>query len=203
MLEQQASTSQFWVGLPWGWLTACFVAFLIGQLVQDFFNPKSWIRENWHDWTNKFEVSMLNVGGQMEPRARLIRAKIRFTKRIPKGHLYLRAYTCTGKNREPKVYVVDLGELNNIAPDTEKEIRLATEAIAYPGWTPFHSTIGPPDAEQPISLVGSSKNVIEIELKTRFLTQKTKFFIESLTYGGADYGSGLYAQHEEDDIFET
>ncbi len=203
MLEQKASTSEFWLNLPWGWMTLCFLSFFVGQVVQDVFNSKSWIRQNWKDWTRKFEVTALNVSGQMKPRARIVVARIRFVKRINKGHLYLRAYTCTGMKRNSKVFVADLGEINNVAPDTEQQIRLATDAIAYPGWEPFNSTIGPPDADNPISLVGSSANVIEIELKTLLLKQTTRFFVKSMSYGGTDYGVGLYAQHEEEDIFEV
>lgn len=201
-IEQKIEKLPFTSEISWEWVLSIALAIWTGALFEQLWYENSDLKIWWRGKNKKFEVISLTVNGQMEPRARIAKTKIKFIKPISKGHLYLKAYTCTGLNRAPKVHVIDLGEISNITSDQEKEIVLATEAIAYPNWIPFHSTIGPPNSLTPVSLIGSSENIIELELKTLFSKQKTKFFIKCLSYGGADYGAGLYAQSEENDIFK-
>lgn len=198
---EAGANAEWWQQLPWGDIALWALIFWVGTIWADLFSKNSDIKSLFRRATRRFEVSLLAVGGQMEPRARIVRAKIRFVKRIKRGHLYLRAYTNTGKKVAHRVQIIDLGELHNITPDTEKEIRLATEAIAYSGWKPTHSTIGPPDADAPISLIGSSRNIIEIELKAGLFCQKERICVETLNYGGKEYGAGLFALHEDEDLF--
>ncbi|WP_425061635.1 hypothetical protein [Pyruvatibacter mobilis] len=46
-LEQAVGSADWWGQLPWGWIAVCFLAFWFGQLFNDAFNPRSWLRHNW------------------------------------------------------------------------------------------------------------------------------------------------------------
>ena len=179
-------------------------AFLLGLFIQDLYNKKSWIRENWRNWTRKFEVVFANVGYAEEPRRLDVRTQIRFVKNIPSAQLTLRVYSCIGLNRPPFVHAISIAKLTDIIKDQIQTIEIAKLAIPFPGWIPFHSSWGPGAPDHRKALIGGSKNVVEIELTGSFIiTQRHRFFVANLTYGGPQDMPSLYLQDEDEDVFKV
>jgi len=208
--EQYAANTNWWTAWvqTWPmrtiWFTA--MAFIAGLLIQDMLYPNSWIKKNWRDFTNKFEIVWLNVSYSENPRRLEVNVRIRFVRPIKSASLSLRIHSCTGMNYAPHIHPIHIENLSNIMKDEQRIIKIATLVISHPGWIPFHSTWGNSplsvDLNSP-SLVGRSKNVVYLELTgPMIIPQRHKFFVANLDYAAAHAIPAIYAQDEDEDIFK-
>src|SRR5271165_3787973 len=161
-------------------------AFLIGLLLQDYYNPRSWLWHQWGKLTNKFEIVSLSVGYADDPRRLHAAVGIKFVRPVRHGELVLEIYSCTGRPVPPFHYVIRLEKLSDVVRGEARRIELAKLAIAYPGWTPWYSCWGPGYPGHALGLVAGSKNVAVLRLIGVPIPQARGFFVSVLSYGNQD-----------------
>lgn len=147
---------------------------------------------------DRFRVHALTVGEPLSAAGDILSVDItlRFRK-VTKGHLWLRVYSCTGMARPPLEFVVDLGVVDQ--PKGGKlHYEVARLLITHPGCDP-EQTQGWIGGE---SLVGNSQNIAYLELRGAFPTQVYRFFVARSDYAGQQAKPGLFVIGEDEDIFD-
>lgn len=140
MLEQGVSGASAWANVPFGWLTALVLTFWAGLVVQDFYNKRSWIHENWRLAHKIFEIDALHSTHIVEEPERIaIRALLRFARKVSKGRIVVSVYP-QYINAHPFVILDE--KLAGVPPHDSKALILCNLPIQKPGWTPIHAVWG-------------------------------------------------------------
>ena len=178
MLEQSASGSEVWETFPFGWLTALSLAFWAGLIVQDFYNRRSWIHENWRRLNQIFEISAVHSAHITEgPERVVIRALLRFTRKISNGRIVVSVHPLY-KDAHP--FVVLDEKITDAPPHSDKTLILCTLPIPKPGWTPIHAVWGGEVGSLEIktgqkTIVPHSENIIAIDITAGWRKQSFRF----------------------------
>lgn len=191
------------------WLLPFSLGIAIATLWFDvLFRDNSRLRELWKILTDKFEIAHLHSGhwndwnepGDVMPLTDIgVRLRIRFKRRVKRGRLRLRVFSCTGQGRKPFEDLIDLGKID-VAKGKILDIPLVDLGVPSPGWD--HERKRGWGPKKQATLIGLSRNVAVIECEGMFLTQRHRIFVTMVSHHRPDSPPGIYAQDEADDIFD-
>ena len=205
LLENVGTNTEWWAAHvqpilePLIWPVA--PAFLLGLLLQDLLNRKSWIRTRWRAWTRTFEVAALNCGYAEDPRRLEVRVRIRFVRKVRAARLTLKVLSCVGVVSGPFVHIIPVEVIASALKDEWRDIVVARLFISYPGWTPLHSSWGPGPPDHTRALVGGSRNIVELRLDGIVVPQRHRFFVANPAFGGPQEMPAIYVQDDDADVF--
>jgi hypothetical protein len=129
-----------------------------------------------------------------------VRLRIRFVRNVRGARIWLRVFSCTGQGRKPFEKVYPVGRINAVKGEVV-EIPVVDKGISEPGWDAHRPRGWGPQTDG--SLLLGSRNIAIIECQGRWLTQRHKFFIASVSHVGRHSSPRIYLQDEQDDIFDT
>lgn len=201
-------TYQSWVSKMPAWLLPFAIGFAVASYVWDPFQKDSRLRQLWHLLTDSFEVSHLGAGhwspwdgqGPMPDTDIGVRVRIRFRRDVSNADLRLRIFSCTGRKRKPFEKVIRLGIVNAAKGET-RDIPIVDIGIPEPGWDHIRKRGWGPTKDT--SLITGSRNVVVIECKRGWLTQKHHVFIALVSHVGKHAAPRIYVQDEADAPFDT
>ncbi len=185
MLEQQASSSEFWVNLPWGWLATCFVAFLVGQIVQDIFNSNSWIRRNIADIRKLFIIQNVNIFSENKDGFEWfeVRVKLKFIRNTKAARIIFEVEQSVNVPHARKKFVLFSKNAQTLDQNKEQSFTIAIipdkspegEALGYQCWGNRLRKSGDIDGIR--SLSDGTESFLKITIKSGFFFQEERIFI--------------------------
>lgn len=180
------------------WLFPFSIGVAVASYVWDPFQSNSRLRQLWHWLFDRFEIKHLVVKEPLSAHGDLLSVELllRFRK-ATKGTLLLRVFGCTGMGKEPREFVVNLGDVDEPRGGT-KCFEIARLAIQHQDWdhTQIQGWIGGE------SLIGGSQNIAVVELTGTWPPQSHKFMIARLQYHGRQTRPGLFVLDAEEDVFD-
>lgn len=178
--------------------------FVSGLLIQDLYNPRSWIRQVFKSITSTFDVVSHQVIYADNPKRLQINCRIKFKTDIKSGKLIARCFGGTNGPIKPIISVVVLADLNDKLKDQFIDIVLGKAAISYAGWTPVYSVWGDTDmAKHDVTMPMGCDNILNLELHSGWRVQVHKFYISSRAYFSPIDMPNLHVQSEDEDVFSA
>lgn len=188
------------------WLFPLTLGFAIAVWAIDPWTEDSRIRQFWSWATRKFVVEGVHAGhwggwrGETMPETDIgVRARIRFTKNIRNGRVWLRVFSCTGTGRKPFEHVIPIADGDFIKGQV-MNIPVVDIGIPEAGWDHERKRGWGPNPTE--TLIGGAGSVVFIECQGR-VTQTHKIFITGVAHVGKHSEPRLYVQDEKDNIFDT
>lgn len=197
LTEQWASTyfGQWWSTIPWGLFLLFFVVFSSGQLIADWANDNSWLREKWQSYRRIFDIeNVVPVHLSDTSKEWLeITAHIRFLKQVRGVTIVVRVHECVNLDHAKNVFVLKALEPQDVEVDQIIHMVLAVvplkQTSAPPGyqvWGDRYRESG--DTYKMKSLLGGSENVVEIEARNGGHIQKSKIYLAPLNDSSRKFG---------------
>ena len=188
------------------WLFPASVGFAIAIWLLDPWTDDSRLRQFWGGLTRKFVVEGLQAGhwsdwrgGAMPDTDIGVRARIRFTKNLRNGKVWLRVFSCTGRGRKPFEHIIPVTSGDFIQGQVVN-IPIVDFGIPSEGWDHTRQRGWGPEPKD--TLIGGSGNIVSIECRGWF-TQTHRMFIAPVGHVGKHSSPRLYVQDENDDIFDA
>lgn len=200
------------LNLAASFITVAAVFFLGGLIVQDFRNPKSWVRHNWRELNRVFTVNHAHVITTDDGFNDHINAKVQFTRDVQKGRLVVRVYSCTQRRAEPTTILLLDMPLDDLPKGRERLIPIGQIPHAHPEWKPRHMVWGDASygaGDYGVDAYGSGKfmisdshNVIEIEARAGWRKQTHRLYLRAFDqYKPIPWRAFMIP--EDQDIFDT
>jgi hypothetical protein len=173
--QEWASGADWYADVPFGTIFGISVAFLAGLVVQDFYDPESWIRRLHSDWTRVFQIEWASFPHDATPSIEWLHLKVqvRYVKTI-KVSISVRVFYPLGRANE-QTFVLHgdwEGPASLRAKDTLQGLTLATFPLrAYDGDPPGYDCWGAQlrrsgDDQGMRSLSDGTNTLIEINART-------------------------------------
>jgi hypothetical protein len=196
VFEAFVELQPWWSTLPWNMILGGSCIFLIGLIVQDIYNPGSWLWANWHPLTDAFdcEVSISELGPPARIQATL---HLTFRRTINAPRLVIAAYPNVPSGQTVPPAIVRFPDFGPVHKDEHRLFELATIPIPHPGCEPLHSRWGPP-TDKLVPVIGGANYVVHVELTGTFPPQRLKILAASRSYGGAMATANFFAFTERD-----
>lgn len=184
IMEQAFSTTEFWKGMPWWYLSIGFALFLGGQLWADFRNGNSWISWWLRNKYRLFDVEKVFAEHNVENGETwfTVKAKIRFARRVKRATILLDIAGNTGRHS------IVAAQNQDYAINSQEKLRLARIPIEN------HKTGTWGDHCIPVNtlpIVNGSKSVITIDVQSHnlfFKRQKHRVFLELMANNAGTCG---------------
>ena len=153
------------------------LCFLAGLIVQDFYNPTSWVRHNWRILTAAFSVDVVDVREMARPHRYEALVRITVRRAVESGTLSVLAYACTG---QPNVSISLMhlrGETREFHKGEVVDLVLAVIPIIGGGWTIAADNewkdFDP--SKEKRWLLEASNNIVEVSLGKGWRKQRERF----------------------------
>lgn len=160
--------------LPWGWIVLLVGAFIAGQIIQDIFNPKSWVYLNWQA-LNRCVTANAFVATEQDPPASVIVVTLQATRDLKRLRVVGRGYSGIVTFQAPTLVVFAREEASGLAAGQSVRLVVGRVPHSHPGWTPEGMRWSAPAGQTPRPLAGNSKNIVEIEARSGWRHQKVRF----------------------------
>jgi hypothetical protein len=189
----------WWSQIPWGWLTLVSASFVAGNLLADWMNKNSLLRQKYEHWQRIFDVDQIWTPSLVIEDASYIGAKVRLrlAKSVQNAAILVQVFTNL-TNGTPNGRLSWVVEKNaTLISGEEREICLAviprTPGQHYSGWGDGPNHHG--------HVIHGSENLVSIEVEAgkRRQTFKLRLDVPSQNSGAL----GLFTLRSEyDDPFE-
>ena len=151
------------------WLLIFLIGIIIGSLINDVLNPRSWLRQNWRLWRSLFDVVTVHAGHCQSPPEHIeLICLIKFRKTLENALFTVRVIT-PYPTREDDIKITHSESLD-LVKNSLKNIRLGSLAItnrgdSYACHSVWGGKIGGKDLEQgQHSIIGQSRVIIEVSV---------------------------------------
>jgi len=202
--EQYVTASTAWTNwvtsLPIGIIWLVSGAFMLGLILQDLYNPKSWIWANWRHLNRLFEIR--SVGRQINQLGDIGRVgiDIHAVREIPSAKVRLFIYPRISSH--PQMPVLAYSTDSFIAAKHQNtDIWVATIPIQRSGWTPKHMLWGNGDDGNK-QVIAQTENVAKLIVKSGWRRQEFTFRVNIWGQSEDDF-SRITVIREDVDLFDT
>ena len=195
MLEQYASTQDFWQKIPFLWLMGIVLAFWIGLIVQDCYNKDSWVRRIIKSFRKLFVIENVISNSKIaESREWVeVRCRVRFIRNKKNVSVVIRAYSCINALAR-RDFILETHKLDQVYKDQQLTFVLAIlpiksynkEPLGYQCWGQRYRKSG--DIDGMVSLGDGSQNLVEIEVKSGWKTQTEHIFFAVMHKNSHEHG---------------
>ena len=166
MAEQHFSVlvGVWWTKIPWGWLTLILASFFVGQLLADWVNKNSWLRQKIEHHRRIFEIEQMWTPRIIIDEAGYIgaKARLRFVKSVENVTILVQVFALL-TNGKPKEQITWVVEKNiSLSAGEQRDICLA---VVPQKWGQYYSGWG----DKPNHyghVVQGSENLVSIEVES-------------------------------------
>jgi len=195
VFEQWISAFFIWSELSFGTVTLWLLIFWAGAIVQDLYNPDSWIRLRWRKIRQLYDIESVGTACKTSPEKEwlALTIRLRVVRNIPKGRLTMRVESQINP-RQTETFVLHTEEMSGIERAQEMKHTIAViplkrsdgKPLGYQSWGGHYWESG--DIEGMKSLFDGSENICKIEMRSGWRKQIESVFIAVLHKDSYEHG---------------
>jgi len=185
MVKEYASEQSFWQSIPFEYLIAIMLAFWAGLIIQDMQYEESWIWKNIKHHRRVFVIEQAAaIWEATESREWLeIRTKLEFIKDTKNLHIVFRVKSNINSPHAQRNFILHDVKYDKIHKDQHDTFVLGFvplkshdgKSIGYQCWGSNYRESG--DVKGMESLFDGTENIVEIECKSRWRSQKEMIYL--------------------------
>ena len=175
----------YWGEIPWLFLAIVLAAFFFGQIVSDYCNDSSWLRDKIRAFRSIFTIDFVVINSVVidEHYNLTIRARIKIIKDTKNLKIVIRAHSDIDIKHSYEAFILETKDVQSASKDQVIDFKFVNIPVSTPDGLPLcYQSWGEPrlsgDATDMKPLYGA--NVVEINAKSGLLSQRELIFFNMM-----------------------